>query len=130
MSPLFLRWSKRDSVRFLLLTKSQPLHNLPREMEPHAAQNYSKSNYQDTAHPRQCFQHAHTSVGAGSAGHWIRMAGILSPLIIGELVKNPDKRWRWIRISAVATALVSEGLYTQRVRQRREEEEEHRQHCR
>jgi hypothetical protein len=58
------------------------------------------------------------------------MAGILSPLIIGELVKNPDKRWRWIRISAVATALVSEGLYTQRIRQRREEEEEHRQHCR
>jgi hypothetical protein len=31
------------------------------------------------------------------------MAGILSPLIIGELVKDADKRWRWFRIASVAT---------------------------
>ena len=129
MSPLFFRWSKRNAARFLLLTKSQPLHNLPGEMEPRAAQTYPKSNYQDTPYPRQCFQRAHTSVGAGSAGHWLRMAGILSPLVIGEIVKDADKRWRWIRISAVATALVSEGLYANRIRQQREEQKEH-AHCR
>jgi hypothetical protein len=95
-----------------------------REMQPRAAQPYAKADYLDATLPRQCFQHAHTSVGAGSAGHWIKMAGILSPLIIGELVKDADKRWRWIRISAVATALVSEGFYAHRVRQRQQEQQE------
>ena len=65
------------------------------------------------------FAHAHSSIGAGSAGHWIKMAGILSPLIIGEFVKDNEKRWRWIRIASVATALVSEGFHTQRVMQQR-----------
>jgi hypothetical protein len=51
----------------------------------------------------------------GYAGHWIKTAGILAPLVIGELVKNPDQRWRWIRISAVATALVSEGMWAYRL---------------
>ena len=51
------------------------------------------------------------------------MAGILSPLIIGEIIKDADKRWRWIRISAVATALLSEGLWAHRVKQGREERE-------
>jgi len=77
---------------------------------------------------RQSFQSAHSSIGAGSAGHWIKMAGILSPLIIGELVKDNEKRWRWIRIASVATALISEGFHTQRVlQQRREREEERRE---
>ena len=68
---------------------------------------------------RQCFQHSHTSLGA--AGHWIKMGGILAPLVIGEIVKDPDQRWRLIRLSSVATALVAEGLWQQRVRQRKEE---------
>jgi hypothetical protein len=54
------------------------------------------------------------------------MAGILSPLVIGELVKDPDQRWRWIRIASVATVLLSEGLWAHRVRQRQTE----REHCR
>ena len=49
------------------------------------------------------------------------MAGILSPLVIGELVKDADKRWRWIGISAVATVLISEGIYASRVRRQREQ---------
>jgi hypothetical protein len=39
---------------------------------------------------RQEFRHPQTHVGAGSAGHWIKMAGILSPLIIGELVEDSE----------------------------------------
>jgi len=73
------------------------------------------------------FAHAHSSIGAGSTGHWIRMAGILSPLIIGEFVKDNEKRWRWIRIASVATALVSEGFHTQRVMQQRKACDELRQ---
>ena len=76
---------------------------------------------------RMQFAHAHSSIGAGSAGHWIKMAGILSPLIIGEFVKDNEKRWRWIRIASVATALVSEGFHTQRIMQQRRERDEERQ---
>jgi hypothetical protein len=47
--------------------------------------------------------------------------------VIGEFVKDADKRWRYIRMASVATALVSEGLYTQRIQQERRhcEEREH-----
>jgi hypothetical protein len=77
---------------------------------------------------RQGFARAHTSVGAGSAGHWLKMAGILSPLLIGEFVKDAEKRWRWIRIASVATALTAECFHTLAVQQRRQERE--REHCR
>jgi hypothetical protein len=89
-------------------------------MEPRAAQ----PRQFDALYPqpdRQAFQRAHASIGAGSAGHWIKMAGILSPLVIGELVKDADKRWRWIRISAVATALISGGIYASRVGRQRDQ---------
>lgn len=69
-------------------------------------------------HRRQAFHHAHSSMGA--VGHWIRTAGLLTPLVIGELVEDPKKRWRWVRIASIATTLVSEGLYTNRVRRERE----------
>lgn len=95
-------------------------------MEPRAAQPQIYTAPHPQVPERQSFQHARSSVGAGSAGHWIRMAGILSPLIIGELVKDADKRWRWIRIASVTTALVSEGLYAQRIQRERKEREEQR----
>jgi len=77
----------------------------------------------NTHSDRQAYHKPRTSMGA--AGHWIKTAGILAPLVIGELVKNPEQRWRWIRISAVATALVSEGMWAHRLqRERRECEEE------
>jgi hypothetical protein len=75
---------------------------------------------------RQSFQRTHTSIGAGSAGHWIKMAGILSPLVIGELIPDPDQRWRWIRIAAVATALTAQGFHAHRVSQRREQQQRER----
>ena len=67
----------------------------------------------------QGFHRAHTSLGA--AGHWIKTAGILAPLVIGEFVKDNEQRWRYIRMASVATALVSEGLYASRVHREREE---------
>jgi hypothetical protein len=92
-----------------------------REMEPRAAQLRQNDAPYWEMPDRQCFQRAHAHVGAGSAGHWLKMAGILSPLIIGELVKDADKRWRWIRIASVSTALLSEGLYAHRIQREREE---------
>ena len=86
-------------------------------MNPRPAQPYQPPAY---APERQPFQHAHTHIGAGSGGHWLKMAGVLSPLLIRELVHDPDKRWRYIRIAAVATALVSEGMYAHRIQQERQ----------
>jgi hypothetical protein len=71
--------------------------------------------------PRQAFHHPRTSLGA--AGHWVRDAGILAPLVIGELVKDVDKRWRYIRMASVATALLSEALWTSRIHRERQERE-------
>jgi hypothetical protein len=56
-------------------------------------------------------------------GHWVRTAGILSPLVIGELVKDPAKQWRFIRITSVAVALISEGLHVHRLNRERKERE-------
>jgi hypothetical protein len=56
-------------------------------------------------------------------GHWVRTAGILAPLIIGEVVKDPDKKWRFIRITSVAVALISEGLHARRIQHERRERE-------
>ncbi len=65
----------------------------------------------------------------GAMGHWLRTAGILAPLIIGEFIKDPDKKWRAVRIATVATTLVSEGLYTNKVRQDRERSRERELEC-
>jgi hypothetical protein len=53
----------------------------------------------------------------------VRTAGILSPLVIGELVKDPEKKWRFIRVSSVAVALISEGLHVHRLNRERRERE-------
>jgi len=57
----------------------------------------------------------HPSVAASVAWQLVKTAGILAPLIITELVKDNDRRWRLIRISSVGTALLSQALYTSRV---------------
>jgi hypothetical protein len=44
--------------------------------------------------------------------------------VIGEFVKDPDQRWRLIRIAAVTTALVSEGMWTHKIRKERQEARE------
>jgi len=77
---------------------------------------------QNTQHrPRQAFKHSRTSLGA--AGHWIHMLGVAAPLVIGEVIKDPDARWRAIRLTAVATALLSEAAWTYRLSKEREKDE-------
>jgi hypothetical protein len=65
----------------------------------------------------------------GAAGHWIKTAGILAPLVIGEFVADSEKRWRYIRIASVATALVSEGFWTHKVHRERQEARQREQEC-
>jgi hypothetical protein len=55
----------------------------------------------------------------------VKMAGILSPLLILELVKEPVKASRWIRIASVATAGITETLWQTKAR-RSSPDERHR----
>jgi hypothetical protein len=70
-------------------------------------------SHHQAAQYRQPYHKPHTSLGA--AGHWIREAGILAPLVISEFVKDPGKQWRYIRMASVLTALFSEGMYTAKI---------------
>jgi hypothetical protein len=82
-----------------------------------------QSQHQEVTNPapsRQEFHNSNSSIGAIT--HLVKMAGILSPLVIGELVKDADKRWRYIRIASVLTAGLTETLWATRVRRSREEE--------
>ena len=78
----------------------------------------------DMPRDRQPFHKPHTALGVG---HWLKTLGILSPLIIGEFVKDPEQRWRYTRIAVVATAALSQGLYTHRIERERQERDECRQ---
>jgi len=66
-------------------------------------------NWQEKEHHRR----THRRAGAveGEIGHWVRTAGILAPLIITEFVKDPDQKFRFIRVTSVAAAILSEGLH-------------------
>jgi hypothetical protein len=60
----------------------------------------------------------------GASGHWIHMLGLLVPLAIPEFIKEPDRQWRWVRMSAIGTAMLSEVLWTTHVNKERERERE------
>jgi hypothetical protein len=71
---------------------------------------------------RQQFHHPRTSLGA--AGHWIHLAAVAAPLVIGEVIKDPDKRWRALRLASVAAALASEAVWTHRLSKDRQRDED------
>src|SRR5580658_6922768 len=89
-----------------------------------------RTNYQDGG--RQAFRHSRTSVGAvhhphnslGAAGHWIHLLTVAAPLVIAEAIKDPDKKWRALRLASVGAALASEALWTHRLSKERQKDEE------
>jgi hypothetical protein len=48
----------------------------------------------------------HTHAGA----HWLKMMGLATPLVIGEFVKDYEKRWKWTRVAILLTAMAEEGF--------------------
>ena len=74
---------------------------------------------------RQAFHHSRTSLGAtGMAGHWIHLLSVAVPLVIPEITKDPDKRWRALRLTSVGAALASEMAWTYQLAQERKREKE------
>ena len=49
------------------------------------------------------------------------MIGLASPLLDGEFVKDPDKRWKYTRLAILLTAAASEALWATRVQRERDE---------
>jgi hypothetical protein len=102
----------------------------------HEGQAYHPSGASpDAPYPRQPYHHPRTSLGA--AGHWIHLAAIAAPLIIGEVVKDPEQRWRALRLASVGAAVASEAVWTHRLTKDRQKDEETRaalkscsDHCR
>ena len=67
------------------------------------------------------FHDARTSLGA--AGH---LLGVAAPLVIGEVIKDSNARWRALRLSAAGMAVLSEAVWAHRlVRERQKDEEAH-----
>jgi hypothetical protein len=56
---------------------------MPQPSSPHG-------DLRNTHSERQAYHKPRTSMG--SVRHWIKTAGILAPLVIGELVNSPEQR--------------------------------------
>lgn len=48
------------------------------------------------------------------------MVGALAPLLIHEFVKDRDKAWRYVRITAAVTAVASAYAWRDRIKRERE----------
>ena len=94
---------------------------------PHGARYHANASPGE----RQAFHRPRTTMG--STGHWIKEAGILAPLVISEFVPDPEQKWRYIKLASLATALLSQGLWTARIHAERKAEREsgrtHRAHA-
>jgi hypothetical protein len=97
----------------------------PVEGPPMQQTSLPRAAYADAPYNRQAFHKPHTSLS--TTGHFLNTIGILSPLVIGEFVKDPERKWRFTRIAVIATAALSEGLYTHRIHRERLEREQQRE---
>jgi hypothetical protein len=98
----------------------------------HHYQNTFRPEFQEAPHhDRQAFHHPHTSIGA--AGHLLHIGMVAAPLVIGEMIHDPEKKWRAMRVVPVLGAIASEALWTLKIahdRKREHEDHEALQACR
>lgn len=76
--------------------------------------------YQQAA--RRSIHKPNTSLGA--TGHWIHLLTVAAPLVIAEVIKDPDKKWRALRLASVGGALLSEAAWTLKISHDRHKAEE------
>jgi len=91
-------------------------------------QNYDAS-YDDLEHhaKTQGFRNAHTSLGV--AGHIVHIGAMLFPVLAAELITDAAKYKKAVKIGAVATTALYEGLYTMRELERRRKAEKEAAEC-
>ena len=88
---------------------------MPQPSPPRATTGYEQSDRERHTGPHNC---------PSGMNHWVRTVGALAPLVIGELVKDPERKWRFIRITSVLLAVASEASYAHRIHQERHERPE------
>lgn len=86
------------------------------------SQQYGRSDTGGAQHRGPSFHHPRTSLGA--TGHWIHIAAVAAPLVIGELVQDSEKRWRYLRLASVGAAIASEAVWTHRLSKDRQKDED------
>jgi hypothetical protein len=59
----------------------------------------------------------------------IRTASLLTPLVIGEFVKDAEKRWRYIRMASIGSTPASEALWAHKIHKEREQAHERELEC-
>jgi hypothetical protein len=81
-------------------------------MEPREAQpNHRDANPPDEQrHERLAFKRVHHT-HVSPIAHFLRTTTALSPLLLQEFVKDPEKRWRYARIAILGTTLVDQLVY-------------------
>jgi hypothetical protein len=99
----------------------QAMQHTARLAESRGTQGYSPRDPSVDGLNRQQFHKSTSSLGA--TGHWIHLASVMAPLVIGEVVKDAEKRWRAIRLVSVGTALLTEAAWTYRLSQKHKEQE-------
>jgi len=84
---------------------------MPQQYPHHEATNPAHSE-------RQEYHNSRVMIGVT---HALRTLGSLSPLIILEFVKEPDRASRWIKGASIVTTGLNEALWACRVGKSREE---------
>src|SRR5271154_6088017 len=99
------------------------MHHVAQLAERSNVQQYQhRATNQDGPYHRQPFHHPRTSLGA--AGHWIHLLSVAAPLVIAEAIKDPDKKWRALRLASVGGAVLSEAAWTLKIAHDKKKNEE------
>jgi len=92
--------------------------------ERQQAHNNHSDSYAYAQATKRTIHHPHSSLGA--TGHWIHILSVAAPLVIAEAIKDPEKKWKALRLASVGAALLSEAAWTLRLSHDRRREEESR----
>lgn len=87
----------------------------------------SPANDVDRLVKRHGFYEPHTVLGV--LAHWVGLAGTMAPIVIGELVADPAKSRKWVRLSAVGSTVAFQALHTVRELLHRKEQEKKLAEC-
>jgi hypothetical protein len=93
----------------------------PQDLQPYQHDERDRGRH----YPSHTHHHYRSPVGL-----WTRTLGALAPLVITELVEEPRKQIRFIRIASVALAALSEMTYAYQLNKERAEREQEREHRR
>lgn len=85
---------------------------------------------------RRSFQRPNTSFGA--PGHLLHVAMVAAPIIITNMIEDPQKKWKALAMVPVIGGLASELMWTLKIEQERHKDKEAREaleecrqnHCR